>query len=636
MATGITKYNQTQYYPAPQKDLSFNSIDYPQAEIITGSGTTKKTIPESIDFRLYQDLTYSVDDGYYGLAKDASPLPNTSSAGVLAVSTWTTRTTNNYWWYSVCWSPQLAIFCSVGTNGLADRAMTSPDGMNWTTQTTPNSTNDWSSICWSPKLGLFCAVSYGGASQRIMTSPNGTAWTLRTSPVADVVYGDICWGEEIGLFVAVAYGGIDNNKAVMTSPDGINWTNQSTPTTTPASYIIWTGVCWSAELKLFVAVGNGGKCMTSPDGVSWTMRTLPNTNNYFGVCWSPQLGLFCAVASSGTSRVITSADGFNWNERTTNTNNWYKVCWSAELGLFCAVAQSGTDRIMTSPDGITWTTRTSTFVGYSICWSPELGLFCSSNASSGTNTQRILTSSFKGRPPSSYNMFNCSSNRVDENGLWSMTLNEVRSTLTAQSSVPSFKITPVSSNTTSVLYYLENASFQAYNKIVNAGDCVLIGGKSDGTGTFTIANWLDGYCGIVLAPAELKVQMGLNMYYTQSSTLHRFTTGASTYIQAGTGATAWTGSSDARLKKDITDIEPCLDKVCALRPVEYRFNDEDETKDKRAGLIAQEVLPIFPLVVSQMEDGYYGIKYTELIPYLIKSVQELKDRVDVLKNKISP
>ena len=54
----------------------------------------------------------------------------------------------------------------------------------------------------------------------------------------------------------------------------------------------------------------------------------------------------------------------------------------------------------------------------SICWSPELGIFAAVAISSATANNRIITSSLKGRPPTSTNVFDSSFNRIDENGNW--------------------------------------------------------------------------------------------------------------------------------------------------------------------------------------------------------------------------
>jgi hypothetical protein len=324
------------------------------------------------------------------------PSPISSALAVRAVSTWTTRTSaSDINWYSVCWSPELGLFCAVagGGSGPGDLStvMTSPDGINWTIRTSPVD-NYWRSVCWSPELGLFCAVAFSGTGNRVMTSPDGITWTIRTS-AADIYWRSVCWSPELGLFCAVASTGTGNR--VMTSPDGINWT-----TRTSAADNYWRSVCWSPELGLFCAVaesGTGNRVMTSPDGITWTTRTSAADNDWQSVCWSPELGLFCAVALSGTgNHVMTSPDGINWTIRTSPVDNyWRSVCWSPELGLFCAVAGSGTgNRVMTSPDGINWTIRTSAAdnVWFSVCWSPELGLFCAIAAVGVGTGDRVMTS----------------------------------------------------------------------------------------------------------------------------------------------------------------------------------------------------------------------------------------------------
>jgi hypothetical protein len=72
-------------------------------------------------------------------------------------------------WRSVCWSPNLGLFCAVAYTGTGNRVMTSPDGINWTIRASA-ADNNWRSVCWSPNLGLFCAVAGTGTGNRVMTS----------------------------------------------------------------------------------------------------------------------------------------------------------------------------------------------------------------------------------------------------------------------------------------------------------------------------------------------------------------------------------------------------------------------------------------------------------------------------------
>ena len=137
-----------------------------------------------------------------------------SVIGNLVVSNWTTRVpAEENEWGSVCWSPELELFCAVASSGTDDRVMTSPDGINWTSRTSADD-NGWDSVCWSPELELFCAVSYSGTGNRVMTSPDGINWTSRTS-AADNGWYSVCWSPELGLFVAVAWSGVGTK--VMTS-----------------------------------------------------------------------------------------------------------------------------------------------------------------------------------------------------------------------------------------------------------------------------------------------------------------------------------------------------------------------------------------------------------------------------------
>jgi hypothetical protein len=388
-------------------DSSFNRIDE------QGNWTYGKRVKQELN----PDPSWNAVNGYYGLAKDAYPALNPYSSGVQAVSTWTVRTAaaNNNW-RSICWSAELGIFVAVSDDGSGNRVMTSPDGINWTSQTSA-ANNDWRYVVWSPELGIFVAVSFDGSGNRVMTSSDGITWTSQTSAVDNNWLG-LCWSPELSLFVAVAdSGGTDR---VMTSSNGINWFSQTTPNQD------FTSVCWSPELGLFVAVarsGTGNRVMTSPDGINWTSRITPVDNNWRSVCWSPELGLFVAVPQQGGGSVVmTSTDGINWILRPSSTadESWFQVIWAAELGLFVAVATTGgSDRIMTSPDGINWTLRPSGFgIWSSICWSPELGILVAVAFGVASGTTRVITSSLAGRPPTSYNVFDSSFNRIDEQGNW--------------------------------------------------------------------------------------------------------------------------------------------------------------------------------------------------------------------------
>jgi hypothetical protein len=357
----------------------------------------------------FGDISWSAVNGYYGLAKDAYPALNPRSSGALAVRTWYEKPSilvGSGRLDGVCWSPELRLFVAVGGNAIAY----SPNGITWTTGITISEVSTLLSVCWSPQLRLFAAVSRFGTF-RIITSPDAITWTPRSLPETREMV-TICWSPELGIFVAISL----INRG-MISQDGITWTTISPPHSGLGT------ICWSAELRLFVIVNSNGRIVTSSDGTTWTQIIPSEANDWRGVCWSPELGIFVAVARTGINRVMTSRNGINWTvSKAVLDSTWVSVCWCPQIRLFIALAEHPLNSFMGSPDGINWSIQTqatpsNTSGGWKqICWSPELGIAI---AISDTGSRsRLTVSSLKGRPPTSYNVFDSSFNSINETGRW--------------------------------------------------------------------------------------------------------------------------------------------------------------------------------------------------------------------------
>lgn len=121
---------------------------------------------------------------------------------------------------------------------------------------------------------------------------------------------------------------------------------------------------------------------------------------------------------------------------------------------------------------------------------------------------------------------------------------------------------------------------------------------------------------------------------------------ASIYAQV----TSITAISDRRHKKDIIPLDMGLAFIRQLKPVEYRFNNGDETL--RYGLIAQDLEYALPpklralveradpehsLALIQKDndkDGTYRVNYGELTGPIIKAIQEQQNIIDQQKEII--
>ena len=108
-------------------------------------------------------------------------------------------------------------------------------------------------------------------------------------------------------------------------------------------------------------------------------------------------------------------------------------------------------------------------------------------------------------------------------------------------------------------------------------------------------------------------------------------------------------SSDSRIKENVKPISYGLNTVRQLKPVQYNLIGEID-QNVNLGLIAQEVKKIIPeiVVVSQEKtvphksrsegamiiDDIHSIRYAELIPVLIKAIQEQSEIIDSLQERI--
>ncbi|MEM8897224.1 MAG: tail fiber domain-containing protein [Bacteroidota bacterium] len=110
-----------------------------------------------------------------------------------------------------------------------------------------------------------------------------------------------------------------------------------------------------------------------------------------------------------------------------------------------------------------------------------------------------------------------------------------------------------------------------------------------------------------------------------------------------TGGSTWRTPSDAKIKDVQGSFEDGLEKLMKVNPIRYKYNGKMglSTKEEYVGIIAQELQPIFPYMISsfqgKLEEG--DTDPTELLEFdassltfvLVNAVKELAKRVKALE-----
>lgn len=138
------------------------------------------------------------------------------------------------------------------------------------------------------------------------------------------------------------------------------------------------------------------------------------------------------------------------------------------------------------------------------------------------------------------------------------------------------------------------------------------------------------------------------------------------YFNGNVYSTGTITSSDRKLKKDISDLTKGMDIISRLKPKTYQFRQDGNYKlmnlpeGRQYGLIAQDVEEVLPTLVKQTEFDpnmitnlstakspnttvqqkaeekieFKGVNYTELIPIMVKGMQEQQETIEALTKKM--
>jgi hypothetical protein len=192
------------------------------------------------------------------------------------------------------------------------------------------------------------------------------------------------------------------------------------------------------------------------------------------------------------------------------------------------------------------------------------------------------------------------------------------------------------SNTSST--YTQSTAVGA-NSVIDSSNQIKMGSSSENTvfpGTATFQNTVNNYNNTIYF---------YNSTYSSSFVNYKkinfdSTGSLSIYNQSGVGVflapnnTSWSANSDYRIKKNITYLSNNeSDNILKLKPCTYNYVSDDENQKSRIGFIAQDLEEVYPNLIENgsydetFKDNIKAINTSDLIPYIIKAIQEQDEKI---------
>jgi hypothetical protein len=180
--------------------------------------------------------------------------------------------------------------------------------------------------------------------------------------------------------------------------------------------------------------------------------------------------------------------------------------------------------------------------------------------------------------------------------------------------------------------YTGNIGSETYTERmrINSGGNLLVGTTSAISSGFTTIS----YNGTALNGVIISESAG-----TSGTAFLGFNSGATNIGSVSrvglTNAVVYSTTSDQRLKSNIADANPVLDKLMTVKVRQFDWTEGDLHQD--AGFIAQELAPVLSGIVTEgkTEEDMWQMDYSRLTPYLVKAVQELNAKVEAQAVRIA-
>jgi len=193
-------------------------------------------------------------------------------------------------------------------------------------------------------------------------------------------------------------------------------------------------------------------------------------------------------------------------------------------------------------------------------------------------------------------------------------------------------LNPSSNGSTALSFLTNNGSITTEAARIDSSGTLLVG-KTSSAAT-SVGFQVDG-TGALYTTKSTSTSADATYYlYSTGAGAYRFYVGMDGTIHAT--STSITAISDQSLKTNVKPLETGLAQVMALQPRRFDWINGDATNV--AGFIAQEVEQVLPDLVAPFKytdtETKLGLKMGDMIPTLVKAIQELKAELDTLKAKV--
>ena len=176
---------------------------------------------------------------------------------------------------------------------------------------------------------------------------------------------------------------------------------------------------------------------------------------------------------------------------------------------------------------------------------------------------------------------------------------------------------------------------------IDSSKKVWIGDSFSFAGSFVSGSRLKSFTNSAVNTGAVAIECAANSVDHRQHVVFTNTNGAVGSISTSASATAYTTSSDYRLKENVTNVTDGITRLLQLKPSRFNFiAAPGHTVD---GFIAHEVQAVVPEAVTGKKDAvdddgkpvYQGIDHSKVVPLLTAALQEAIGEIESLKARVA-